>query len=201
MTPEPLSQILTARELMRRAARSDRKALSLPPEIFEMLAQKLCLDTKLSTPQAALPWLQSLGLPAESVPSLTALYELKREFPAFHSMAELTVATRAASAVQADMETSGVPWLEVNAHLLGQRTFEKLSDPTQSTDEKKIWLEALATLERAKNDKAKLSHAERKLKLLEDSAQKAKDELTKVAARGGLTPETQAQIQTALSLL
>jgi hypothetical protein len=59
--------------------------------------------------------------------------------------------------------------------------------------------ETAATKARQKDQDLKL--AERRVRVLEEKIQKAKEELTKIASKGGLTPETLRQIEEAAKLL
>jgi SMC interacting uncharacterized protein involved in chromosome segregation len=84
-----------------------------------------------------------------------------------------------------------------------------------SSPDKSLWIELEklrvvkeAAAQKARSDAAKirqkdrdLSLVERRVTLLEENAQKAKDALTKVVKKGGLSPEDIAEIEAAAKLL
>ena len=74
-------------------------------------------------------------------------------------------------------------------------------NPGTDPEVKEKFVKLVIAFAKEKAEREKGERDERKLKLLEDAASQAKEQLNKVMSKGGLTPETQAQIQQALSLL
>lgn len=88
---------------------------------------------------------------------------------------------------------------------LGQALFTMEAINSQQADVF-VSLERLALDQRTADAKGKLERekikiADRRVKLLEAAARSAKEKLTAVAAKGGLTPETLAEIEEAANLL
>ena len=194
------SPFIEARELMLAAGvRTDSKMFALSLETFGTLCSLIFAERL--APKVALAMVEKDGIPRIKLPGLSALYQWQRDFSPFYSACSRRAAVRVANEVAEEAKRSPGEWQAAIADKLSQATFELLSDPNRDPETVKNFVTGVLNFGKLDVDREKLAQAERKLKLVEDSAAQAKAELTKIAASGGLTPETQAQIQTALSLL
>lgn len=200
MTTPQLSPILEARALaLVSGVRTDSRMYALPLPAFETLASLIFLERV--APQAALAVMEKEGMSREQLPGLSALYQWQRDFAPFYYLAARRFARGKANETEAEIRRNPSRWAEVIADQIGQQTFEMNLDPSADPEVKEKFTKLVIAFSKLESERDKGDRDERKLKLLEESAASAKAELTKVVNAGGLTPETQQQIQTALSLL
>ena len=194
------SPILEARALMLTSGiRTDSRMFQLPLETFETLASLIFCERV--APKVALAMIEKDGIPKAKLPGLSAFYQWQRDFLPFYSACSRKAAVRVANEVAEEAKRSPGEWNQAIADKLSQATFELLSDPNRDPKAVKNFVTGVLNFGKLDVQREQLAQAERKLKLAEDAALQAKDQLNKVITKGGLTPETQAQIQQALSLL
>jgi len=197
--PQP-SPILEARRLaLVSGVRTDSRMYALPEAAFEMLASLIFSDR--AAPKAALAMMEAEGISRDQLPGLSALYQWQRDFAPFYYLASRRSARAVANETIAELRRNPSEWAEAIADQIGQETFEMNLNPGTDPEVKEKFVKLVIAFAKEKAEREKGERDERKLKLLEDAASQAKEQLTKVMAKGGLTPETQAQIQQALSLL
>ncbi len=194
------SPILEARELMLASGvRTDSRMFTLPLTAFETLASLVFCERV--APKVALAMVEKDGIPKSKLPGISAFYQWQRDFLPFYSACSRRAAVKFANEVADEAKKTPGEWNQAIADKLSQATFELLTDPNRDPKAVKNFVTGVLNFQKLDVQREQLAQAERKLKLLEDSAARAKAELTKVANAGGLSPETQQQIQQALSLL
>lgn len=194
------SPILEARELMLASGvRTDSRMFTLPLTAFETLASLVFCERV--APKVALAMVEKEGIPKSKLPGISAFYQWQRDFLPFYSACSRRAAVKFANEVADEAKKTPGEWNQAIADKLSQATFELLTDPNRDPKAVKNFVTGVLNFQKLDVQREQLAQAERKLKLLEDSAARAKAELTKVANAGGLSPETQQQIQQALSLL
>ena len=198
-TPQP-SPILEARRLaLVSGVRTDSRMYALPEAAFEMLASLIFSER--AAPKAALALMELEGISRDQLPGLSALYQWQREFAPFYYLASRRSAREVADETIAELRRNPSEWSEAIADQIGQQTFEMNLNPGTDPEVKEKFVKLVIAFAKEKAERDKGDRDERKLRLLEESATQAKEQLNKVITKGGLTPETQAQIQQALSLL
>lgn len=199
MTPQT-TPILEARELMLASGvRSDSLMFRLPVSTFETLASLIFCERV--APKAALALVEKEGIPRSKLPGLTAFYQWQRDFLPFYSACSRRAAVRVANEVAEEAKKTPGEWQAAIADKLSQATFELLSDPNRDPETVKNFVTGCLNFSKLDVDREKLAHAERKLRMLEDSAAQAKKALTDVAKGGGLSPEALREIERAAGLL
>lgn len=171
---------------------ANAKMRHLSPEHFEQVVEWALQGMPME--RVAELCKKELNLPPAKIPSLTALYGFWRSFGPFWLSARRRVAAAAAMEAGAEARRSPVNFKDAIADAIEQTTFELLSDP--NLDAKTVRAFVTATLKLHDQDLER-----RKLKLLEQKMQDAKDALTKIVSKGGLTPETRQEIEQSLALL
>lgn len=178
---------------MPRKIRSDSLYAKLTPDQRELLFEWL-YDEAISQEEAAVRCAEQFGLQ----PSITAL-------SGFCTRHGFDFRLNRAKELANDLATTLPPnYTAQKRAALAQREFEKAFSDLSTKEI--IALRQLENEERIVKLKeqiepAKLKIAERRVSLLEDAASRAKEALTAIASKGGLSPETLKQIEEAAALL
>lgn len=211
-------EILQAREEWLPLVRSDHSMSKVPAQTFAQVVD--WHHTNRVSQYKLVKMAEAEGLEgAELLPGETALSGFFGSFSPVLLSVLRRRAGKLAEEVLAEADKSPVPWVKAVREELGPQVFRMMRDPEadpklllamigqlrnlhgDAHEAEKLRL-AVRTLEqRQKTDAEKLAHAERKLGLVESKMQAELSLVTDAKSKGGLTPETIAEIEEKLAML